>query len=249
MRSRIANEVLQFRVLLRSVPSLTVVFFTVSVVVMNLLANKSISLPVNWLALDCGIIVSWVAFLSMDMLTRRFGPKAATEIAITAAVVNLLFCGFLFAASKIPGIWAESMSSDAPDAVGNALDATFGGTWYVLLGSTLAFVVSAFVNNFLNFFLRKFCKNAPQGFKSYIFRSYISTAVGQFTDNLVFAFSVSYFFFGWSPLQCVVCALTGMIAELLCEVVFSRLGYSVCIRWERDNVGKEYLDLLGEAKK
>ena len=153
MRSRIANEVLQFRVLLRSVPSLTVVFFTVSVVVMNLLANKSISLPVNWLALDCGIIVSWVAFLSMDMLTRRFGPKAATEIAITAAVVNLLFCGFLFAASKIPGIWAESMSSDAPDAVGNALDATFGGTWYVLLGSTLAFVVSAFVNNFLNFFL------------------------------------------------------------------------------------------------
>ena len=249
MRSRIANEVLQFRVLLRSVPSLTVVFFTVSVVVMNLLANKSISLPVNWLALDCGIIVSWVAFLSMDMLTRRFGPKAATEIAITAAVVNLLFCGFLFAASKIPGIWAESMSSDAPDAVGNALDATFGGTWYVLLGSTLAFVVSAFVNNFLNFFLRKFCKNAPQDFKSYIFRSYISTAVGQFTDNLVFAFSVSYFFFGWSPLQCVVCALTGMIAELLCEVVFSRLGYSVCIRWERDNVGKEYLDLLGEAKK
>ena len=53
----------ELRMLLRSVPSLTVSIFIAAVISMNLLANKSISLPVDWLALDCGIIVSWIIFL------------------------------------------------------------------------------------------------------------------------------------------------------------------------------------------
>ena len=57
---------------------------------MNILANKSINLGVSWLALDCGIIVSWVTFLIMDVIVKHFGPKAATEISILAIIINLL---------------------------------------------------------------------------------------------------------------------------------------------------------------
>ena len=45
-----------YKVLLRNIPSANVTLFVVSVIVMNLLANKElVSLP--WLALDCGITV------------------------------------------------------------------------------------------------------------------------------------------------------------------------------------------------
>jgi len=48
-----------YRVLMRSIPAPTVTCFVVSVILMNLLANKElISLP--WLALDCGFTLSWV---------------------------------------------------------------------------------------------------------------------------------------------------------------------------------------------
>lgn len=62
-----------YKVLLRSIPASTVTLFIVSVIMMNLLANKElISLP--WLALDCGFAVSWVSFLCMDMICKRFAP-------------------------------------------------------------------------------------------------------------------------------------------------------------------------------
>ena len=80
MLSKLKREIVEMKLLLRSVPFPVVTLFAVSVIMMNLLANKSIALPVDWLALDCGIVVSWVSFLSMDIITKHFGPKAATAI-------------------------------------------------------------------------------------------------------------------------------------------------------------------------
>ena len=46
----------EFRSLLGSVPPLLISFLFLSVVGMNLLANKSVDTGVDWLALDCGIL-------------------------------------------------------------------------------------------------------------------------------------------------------------------------------------------------
>lgn len=240
------STVRELTLLFRSIPSPIMSVFVVSVVVMNLLANKSVSLPFDWLALDCGIVVSWIAFLSMDIITKHFGPKAATEASLFASAVNLLICAIFFISSKVPGVWGESFVDGSEDVINHALDATVGGTWYVLLGSTIAFIVSAFVNNFVNFAVGKMMKT--DGFAAYACRTYISTAVGQFTDNITFALIVSHFFFGWSLLQCVTCAATGMVVELLCEVIFSHLGYTVCKKWKNAGVGKEYFDYITEKK-
>lgn len=232
----------QFRLLLRSVPSVVTSIFVVAVFAMNLLANKSINLNVSWLALDTGIIVSWVAFLCMDVLTKHFGPKAATQISLFATAVNLVACLLFFAASKIDGVWGAYFDLGEQAIVNEGLDVTFGGTWYVVVGSTIAFIASAIVNNFLNFGVGKLFKNNPDGFGAYACRTYLSTAIAQFADNLIFALIVSHFFFGWSIIQCLTCAATGMVVELLIEVAFSPLGFAVCRRWQKEEVGREYFN-------
>lgn len=243
MLSKIKREIYEIKILLRSVPSTILTLFAVSVIAMNLLANKSVNLPVDWLALDCGIIISWVSFLSMDIITKHFGPKAATQVSIVAVFFNLMICIIFFIAGSIPGIWGESYVEGSETIINSALDHTFSGTWYVLLGSTTAFIISAVVNNFLNYLIGKLINKNSDSFLVYAVRTYISTAVGQFADNLVFALIVSHIFFGWSMLQCITCSVTGMIVELLCEVIFSPIGFSVCKKWKKDNVGKEYFEL------
>ncbi|MDE7300981.1 MAG: VUT family protein [Clostridia bacterium] len=245
MGNKIKREFKSFGVLLRSVPAWVCTLFVLSIFSMNLLANKSIDLGVDWIALDCGIVVSWFAFLTMDIITKHFGPRAATEISLFAVAVNLGFCLIFFLISLIPGSWGEAFEGDTVNSTINAaLDKTFGGTWYVVLGSMLAFTVSAIANNFINAGIGLLCKKKPDGFAAYVLRTYVSTAVGQFLDNVIFAFVVSRIFFGWNTLQCFVCALTGMVAELLCEAIFSPLGYAVCKRWQRLGIGKEYFDFI-----
>ena len=81
---------LEFRRLLQTVPPLIAALLILSVVGMNLLANKSINTGLDWLALDCGILFSWLTFLSMDVLTHCYGPRAATSLSVAALGLNLL---------------------------------------------------------------------------------------------------------------------------------------------------------------
>lgn len=237
--NKIKESITKYALLLRSVPSLVMTLFVVSVVLMNLLANKEIGLNLDWLALDCGFTVSWLSFLCMDMLTKRFGPKAAIQLSLTAMAVNLFVCGILFVISLVPGNWGEYYSYEN-DIVNQALNSTIGGTWYVVLGSACAFAASAILNAILNHAIGKMCKK--NNFVSYALRSYISTGLAQFLDNFIFAMMVSHVFFGWTMTQVITCSITGCIAELLCEVVFSPLGYKVCKKWEKHNVGSEYIN-------
>lgn len=235
----IKNEILDTVDLLRNVPSSAMVLFVTSVVLMNLLANKEIYTGLSWLALDCGLLVSWLSFLCMDMLTKRFGPKASIKLSLFAVLVNLFVCGMFKIVSIIPGNWGEYYTS-GNQLVNISLDNTIGGTWYVLLGSTVAFVISAIVNALMNHSIGTVLKT--DNFNSYAIRSYVSTLVAQFLDNLVFSLIVSHTFFGWSLLQCITCSVTGCVVELVWEIVFSPLGFKICKQWESNNVGHSYLD-------
>ena len=245
MINKLKKEFYEFQLLLGSIPTITTVLFIMSVFSMNLMANKSIFVPFDWLRLDCGIVFSWLAFLIMDITTRHFGPKGATELSIFAIIINSLFCFLFFLSSKISGTWSQAYQS--PELINNALNHTFGGTWYVLLGSSFAFLISASANNFSNYFIGKTFKKKPDSFLAYIMSAYVSTAIGQFVDNLIFALFVSHIFFGWTLLQCITCALTGMLVELLCEFMFSVFGFKICEKWRKENVGKEYIDYRKEA--
>ncbi|MBQ1631885.1 MAG: VUT family protein [Clostridia bacterium] len=223
------KTVSDFREMLKTVPPLLLTLTVLSVVGMNLLANKSINTGLDWLALDCGIILSWLTFLTLDILTHCYGPRAATLFSVFALIINLFMAGIFFLASRIPGVWGESFVEGSEDVINAALDNTFAGTWFIILGSSVAFIVSAFVNNFLNYGIGKLLKSR-EGFGRFALRSYVSTFIGQFVDNLVFAMLVSRIFFGWTTLQCFTCAATGAVCELLFEVVFSPVGYRIAKR-------------------
>lgn len=227
------------QILLRNIPAVVVALFVVSVISMNLFANKSMNIPVSWIAADCGICVSWLSFLCMDMITKRFGPVAAIKISIMASIINLVFAAFTLIISHIPGTWAAFFSYEN-DVVNQALDETFAGTWYILMGSTIAFLVSSVVNALLNHGIGKMMKK--DNFAAYAARSYISTLIAQFIDNFTFAIIVSHTFFGWTLIQCITCSAIGCVLELVCEVIFSPIGYKVCKQWEIHGVGQHYID-------
>ena len=230
------NAISNYRRLLRTVPPMIVSLLILSVVGMNLLANKSINTGLDWLALDGGILFSWLTFLSMDILTHCYGPKTATVLSLTALAMNLLMALIFFIASRIPGLWGESFVEGSEAVINAALDNTFGGTWFIILGSSIAFAASAVLNNFLNYGIGRLLKN-ENSFGSFALRSYVSTFLAQTADNLIFALLVSKLFFGWTLLQCFTCALTGAVMELLFEVLFSPFGYrlSRTILKEREN--------------
>ena len=50
--------------------------------------------------------------------------------------------------------------------------------------------------------------------------------------------------FSWSILQCATCAITGAVAELIMEIVFSPIGYRITKKWKADNVGCEYFEYV-----
>lgn len=238
------REAAQFKLLLRSIPATVVTLFVVSVICMNLLANKTL-LQLDWIALDGGILISWLSFMCMDIITKHYGPKASNRITILAAVINLLTCLIFFVASAIP--------SNAGDF--SAFDGIFGGTWFILLGSTVAFLASGMINNVLNWMIGRCFRRNPDGKLAFAARTYISTFVGQFMDNFIFSIIVFVFFapifwdgFHWTMLQCFMCALTGAIAELIMEVAFSPLGYRITQKWQAEAVGREYLDALQKGR-
>ena len=244
IKAILQRELEDYKILLRNVPSIVVALFFLSVVAMNLLANKEL-FTTSWLALDCGFTLSWISFLLMDMICKRFGAKAAMTLSIAALAVNLCVCGIFWLLSLTPGHWGEYYSFlDSDPAVAQAanlaLNRTIGGSWYVVLGSALAMLVSSAVNSLSNHLIAKHLQRNNYG--SFALRSFVSTALAQFVDNLIFATVVSHVFFGWTWTQVLVCSLTGALMELLCEVVFSPLGYRMARQWEEEKVGQDYID-------
>lgn len=231
-------------VLLRAIPAPMVALFVVSVITMNILANKTLYQG-EYLAIDGGILVSWLSFLSMDIVTKHFGPKASTRMSIFAVLVNLLTCLIFWIASIIPTTTDFS-----------AFNSVVGGTWFILLSSTIAFISSAIINNLMNYGTGKLFKKNPDGKLAFVTRSYVSTFIGQFFDNLIFAILCFMVFapifwdgFHWTFVQCLTCSLLGAALELVLEVVFSPIGYMVTKNWRKNDVGRSYFELVGDVKR
>lgn len=242
MKNWLKKQVKEFSVLLRSVPGWLTTMFVVSVVAMNLCANKSVAFSTEWLALDVGIIFSWMSFLSMDLIVKQFGAKASVKMTIVTILFNVIISAMFFLGSLIPGTWGVAYDSTDMLAVNNALDSTIAGNWYIVFGSTVAFITASIFNALINEGIGKRLKK--DNYFVFALRTYVSTFFGQFVDNFVFAFIVSQVLFGWTLIQCVVCAATGAFCELLFEVVFSPIGWKVCKKWKEQGIGKEYIDLV-----
>lgn len=213
----------EYKALLKRVPSLLLTFLVLSVVSMNLLANKEL-FRADWIALDCGFLISWIPFLIMDVVCKVYGGKAAARLSIVAIAVNLFIFLVFKLVSLTPGMWGAYYDTGSI-AVNDALNSTIGGSTWIVLGSALAMAVSSVSNSLVNAAIARL--HGKDGFGNFALRSFISTGVSQFVDNLVFALVVSVPLFGWSMTQVLVCSSTAAIFELLLEVLFSFPGFKL----------------------
>lgn len=238
MISKIKSLVADYKVLLRNVPAFVTAAFILSTVLMNLAASKVI-FTIGNVAGTGGIILSFMPFLCMDVVTKRFGARAAIMLNILSALGNLFAVIFLSIVAAIP--------TETPYPEFNYV---YGAVWFICLSSTVAFVASGVANSLIHQALGKLFKKNPDGKLAFFFRSYVSTFIGQAIDNFLFMFGV-YVIFGprvWgipamAIMTCIGTGIFGGVLELLVEVIFSPFGYITCKRWEREGVGQEYIDL------
>ncbi|MGM9972063.1 MAG: VUT family protein [Anaeroplasmataceae bacterium] len=236
---KIKNYLYETKLILRNVPSLVVVLFVLSVVLMNLMANKVIFRYNDFLAADAGFLLSWIPFLAMDIITKRFGPKAGIIVNVVAVIINIICVGVFTLICLIPG--------DGNDYT--AFNQTFSGTWFILLGSMIAMLVAGIVNCILNYSVGKIFKRKPDGVLAYVSRTYISTFIAQAIDNMLFALIVFKIFApiyweGFEPFTLCLCIGSGIVGatmELFMEIIFSPIGYRISKKWQNENVGIEYL--------
>lgn len=240
--SKIKNIINDYKVLLRNIPALVTVAFVLGTVLMNLAASKIVFNAMN-VAVTAGFFLSWLPFLCMDTVTKRFGARASIMLNIFSAVGNLFAVLFLAIAAAIP----------TPGSDYTSFNSVFGSVWFIVLCSTLAFVISGVVNSLMNAAIGKIFKKNPDGKLAFFTRAYISTFIGQALDNFIFmagvycVFSPIYWNMSLPVITCVGTAIVGGFFELLVEVIFSPFGYLVAKKWDREHVGQEYVDLLNTS--
>ena len=194
------NTIEEYKVLLRSVPSMVIAVFILSVVLMNLLAGRELYRS-DYFCLNTGLALSWISFLCMDCICKRFGAKAATRISVVAIVVNMI-CAAAYYSADDP-VTGQMITA--------GVDSTFAGAWYVVLGSSAAMLASSVVNSYLNHLVGERADNGR--YSGFAARSLVSTCIAQFVDNFVFSALVSHVFFGWNWTQVIICSFTSMLIE------------------------------------
>lgn len=234
-RMSFKEEMQMIKVLFRSIPLYITIMSVLTVIIMNILASITIlSLP--WIAINAGVFVSWLFFLIMDLVTKHFGLKAGNLLSLLCMICNTIIALLLFVFSKVAG--------------NPKYDLMLSGQWSVFFASTIAFVLSAFINNGINVLLGKLFTKNPDGKTAYVTRTYVSTLVGQIVDNFTFVFLAFVIFpliptalnVKWTIWQCIGCSVTCALVELLFEVIFSPIGYKICKKWRERNLGKEYIE-------
>ena len=236
-----------WKMLLRSIPGLVVGISLVSVVVMNLMASKVIIMT-PYLGVTGGLLLSWVPFLIGDVVVKTYGAKAATKLTILGLVVNLICVG-IFQLITCIEVGVDPGSYDAFNSV-------FKQTWQIFVASSIAFLLSGVINNFTNAGIGKLFKKNPDGKSAYMCRTYISTMIGQFVANFIFtglAFLVFFRFsmgttLGYTLASVIGTSILGALLELVMEVIFSPIGYRICQKWRKEDVGSEYLKYCEEKE-
>ena len=220
----------------KKVPAWLIGLSVVTTVLMNLLANKTLYSDGMYLSIDCGLMVSWVMFLVMDIATQRYSGKASFAITIFDVFVALAMSGIMFGVAAIP----ESPVSGwfMGDEAALSLNGLIGNNYLVILTSLFAYVCSSGIDIVSNvtfgrlfekskFFSGHTNKRTFKGFIVYFIRAYTSTFLSQLTDNIVFQMIAYPLLFTviCTPFSIFIGALLAALIELVAEFAFAPVGY------------------------
>lgn len=233
----IKSQIVDTIKLLQAIPSLTLMFFILSVVITNLMAVKFI-VNTNLMQVTGGLLLSWLPFLCMDITAKHFGAVASVKLNLFGLLIYL-GCVLLFELVTHIQICTVTTNIDY-----TAFNLIYSAQWKILVSSSVAYVASGIVNAFVHHLVGAFFKKNPNGKGAYYTQSYLSTFFGQFSDNFIFVGLLNCFLLGlsWPIMPVLGAALLGGTLELLTQMLFSVFGYKMLQRWQRCGVGKEYIE-------
>lgn len=232
----------------KKVPSWLIALSAVTTLLMNILANKTLFSDAVYLSVDCGIIVSWVMFLVMDIATQRYGGKASLAVTIFDIFVALGMTGLMSLVALVPesGVSGWFQSGEASTALNNLI----GNNYLVVLTSLFAYLCASLVDIFSNITFGKWLNNTKafqgqnnkrtvKGFFVYFVRAYGSTFLSQFVDNFVFQMIAYPLLFNMpcSFTSILIGAFVCAIAELVAEFIFAPVGYLATTNKESNKKG------------
>jgi hypothetical protein len=118
-----------------------------------------------------------ISYIFGDVLTEVYGYARARRV-IWVGFAGLIFATFMSAVVlRLPADPAEPFNA----AIGPALETVFGGTWRIVLGSIVAFLVGDFVNSYVLARMKVWTRGR------YLWtRTIGSTIAGQGVDSLLF---------------------------------------------------------------
>lgn len=241
MISKFKSVLQDYKLLLNNVPALVTTTFVLSTVMMNIMAGKIIFSLGN-VSFTGGFLLSAMPFLCMDCTAKQFGARAAIMLNILSAVGNLFAVVMFAIVAAIPTQQDYS-----------AFNSIIGGVWFISFSSIVAFVASGVANSLINSAIGKMFNKTSA--KEFYARSFVSTFVGQAIDNFLFLF-LTYAVFApifWHMdkmpiLTCLMTAIVGGLIELLVEVALGPCGFAIVKSWERDGVGRAYIEAHKDDK-
>lgn len=187
--------------------------YCVFTVIMNLFEMKTIGTEAFAFG-GGGIMVSWAVFMIMDITTEIFGEKQSIKIYTLAGVLNLIVVILAQVVIAFPGVYPEQNVAFAQ---------IFSNGVRTALSSFIAFWFGNFVNVHIMVKMKGAAKDDKAGLLFFA-RAVISTILGQFVDNMLFAtlafapVGISMFEMTWRDI--LTSALFGTFMETVIESIF-----------------------------
>lgn len=209
---------------LKSIHPAILVVFIFAIITMNILANFTFYQG-KYIALDGGIVVTWIVASICDIVTISKGPRTTIRMSIFGILISLIISGIF---TIINAICRQNMDI-------SQISPIFSGTWFIVFSSAIAFVTSTSLNAFLNYSIGRFFKDKNKTKLAYCVRSFPSTLISQFIDNFVFS-SLAYMAFApifwngfsWTIVQVLCCAATYAGIALVVEIIVTPIAYKIC---------------------
>ena len=151
-------------------------FYFSGSLIQNLLAVKMLGTTTVTVC-DSGLLISWLVFACMDIVTETMGKKSAIKYFTIASGLNLFFSIIYMIVMILPGtdeVMSESFAN------------VFGTNWRIVFSSITAFWVGNYINAFIMYAMRVKSKN-ENSTAGFIARAIVSTIFGQLVDNTLFS--------------------------------------------------------------
>lgn len=151
-------------------------FYFSGSLIQNLMAVKMLGTSAFTFC-DSGLLISWLVFACMDIVTETMGKKEAVKYFTVASGLNIFFSIVYMLVIALPGtdvVMSESFAN------------VFGTNWRIVISSVTAFWMGNYINTFIMYAMRVKAKdeNNTAGF---IARAVVSTIFGQLVDNTLFS--------------------------------------------------------------